>query len=103
MRRRGRRSLIEKIRDELDVEDEEGVFYVVYDFSGRYVPKEFYLNLKKIPHERLNYSVLEFHSLRDALATLELIRHYNSKARVILVEVKRVITKNPLNVQGNFL
>jgi len=95
LKRRGRKSLIEKIRNELDVGDEEGVFYLVYDFSGRYVPKEFYSNLSKVPHRRLGYSVLEFHSLRDALAVLELIKYYDSKARVIIVEVKKVVAKYP--------
>jgi len=79
----------------LSVEDKEGVFYVVYDFSGRYVPKEFYLNLSRVPHRRLGYSVLEFHSLKEALAVFELIKHYDSKARIIVVEVKEVVTKYP--------
>jgi len=73
-----------------DGDDEEGVFWVVYDFEGSRNPSKFYRNLEKVMAkyvgERIQKSVVEMRSLRGARAVGALARSYGAKVRLAKVQ-----------------
>jgi len=68
-----------------DGEEEEGVFWVIYDFEGGKNPSKFYRNLDEVfgkyAGERIQKSVVEMRSLRGARAVGELAKSYGARVR----------------------
>jgi len=49
--KRGRKRLAEKILETIDVREEKGNYYVVYDFYTGKIPKEFYKQIEYLRDE----------------------------------------------------
>jgi len=80
----GRKSKADQaIESAEDGEDQEGKFWVIYDFSKNRNPSRFYMNLGAL-FERyggsfVQLSVVEMKSLRGAKAVVALARSYGAK------------------------
>jgi len=90
-KKRGRKRLVSKILESLDVREERGMYVVVYDFYTKSIPKEFYKSLKYLDEEgylivQLQRSVIYTNSLKCALAIKELAKHYGATVEVFKVE-----------------
>jgi len=77
----GRKRLAYKILERIEEEEEEGDYIVVYDFTKKHIPREFYKAIEDLRNEGyliLQYqkSVLYTNSKRCALALKELVEHY---------------------------
>jgi len=86
----GRKKLAEKMLEEIEGEDEDGRYLIVYDFEGGRNPKAFYRNLEALRGKeyyigRLQKSVLMTDSRKCALAIKELAMHYGAEVHVFKV------------------
>lgn len=84
----GRKSIAEKILERYEAENVDDPRLgleklVVYDFEGRRIAKEFFLNLRRLLQKvggfRVQYSVVSVRDMRGAKAVEELARHYGCK------------------------
>ena len=89
----GRKKLVVIMKEELKgkVKDEKGSFLVVYDFSGRKNPKEFYnqiFELVKMGYKvmRIQKSVYLVEGLEAATYLAWLGEHYGADVRIFKVE-----------------
>jgi len=91
MARRGRKKLVEKIAESINIEDERGVYIIIYDYPGGGNPKELYYSLKNLRDmghniEKIQKSVLMTDSLRTCQIVKELAKHYKAKVHAYKIE-----------------
>ncbi|OYT31159.1 MAG: hypothetical protein DRJ64_02325 [Thermoprotei archaeon] len=92
----GRQKIIEKIEKNINVNDEEGVFLVIYDFykeNVNKIPERFYKNLyllfeKYTDCHFIQKSVIECMHLKSAFIIRELVRHYGGNVSIYRVYEK---------------
>lgn len=89
----GRKSIADKILEDLNDTNRVGSFLLVYDFSGKKAKEDFYKNLKRLFEHfgdgvRVQKSTIRLKSLKAARAIKVLATHYG--ADVLIFEGKEV-------------